>query len=277
MQNARTHSPPSLRQTLALVSTLAALTSAVPAQASAIVALTGRTSESNVNYKGGGDIDYTYVGTTTPVTSLLPSTLGLPATSASHSGVRLLYDWSYTVAWELSQSYSIVGDVSGLNQISGQGMTDVSVVSTQACHHILLTCNKDVIGITGLNSQILTFTVSESTAYTITGTIGGGEAVYMQVWNTTDSKWHSFEHFFGSITSFNQSDTLGPGLYRVINSLNSFKADTAPWTQHATWSYTLSFPDAQVTSVPEPASVGLSLAGVLTTLTLARRKRTASS
>ncbi|MEW5789424.1 MAG: PEP-CTERM sorting domain-containing protein [Pseudomonadota bacterium] len=232
----------------------------LPARAEAVVALVDRVSENNVMYKGPYDPDYTYVGTTVPVTALTgESTLELVG-SDTHTGSSFGYEfWTYTVGWSQSQTFSILGQTSALTQIQAQGATNVSVSDLLQCHVIEeVGCSQHWATITGLNSQSLTFTVSEATDYSISGAISGGEAVFLQVWVESDSKFHSIEHFFGGDKTFSLTDTLDPGLYRVINSLDSFEADTAPWSQNATWSYTLTFPSA----VPEAETWAMLLAGL---------------
>jgi hypothetical protein len=256
----------SQRQFSSRVASIIALLSAsvaLPVQAEAVVSLIDRFSESNVQYKGIFETGYYSGGTTTPVTSLtddLSLTLsGSFATTGSAYGYKY---WDYQVSWALDQSFDYVGQLASVTQISGQGITDVSMDYANACHVIdEVGCHASSATITGLNSQALTFSISEATDYTITGSASGGEAVFLQTWVESDGKWHSIEHFMSgyyTVLDFDQTDTLDAGLYRVINSLDSFTADPAPQTQLATWSYTMTFPSA----VPEPQTWAMLLAGL---------------
>ena len=219
-----------------------------------------RNAVTYASYSGGFAIagDSGSDGSAAPLSALEPAALGL-AGSHTFDGAYLFWTVTYTVNWDLSQSYAVDG---ASHTISGQGsvhLDESSAVIGPNCTPCAAT-----VSITGRNTQTLGFTLDASTAYQFHSETTPGQWMDLQVWNEAAQRWLGLWN--GAIdaqgTVFDRSGTLQAGRYQLLNNPYDFTADGLPPTQDNAWSYTLALPGAQVGAVPEPAGGWLLGAGL---------------
>lgn len=254
---------------------LIALAAAMPlaAQAEPVVSLVGRDSLNYVEYKGESDptgFDGTVAGgTPVPVTSFANPTLSINGGHSGAGSTGVSIEWSYSVGWNQAQGFSLIGSPSALNQISAWGEMSLQAAA-QGCYVFTGLCGPAVVHVTGTNTQVLEFTVSEATAYSFAGQVYGGQLAYLDHWDTAQNKWFPVRQVIVD-KSFAFSGTLNAGLYRVRANPYNFTADLAPPSLVNGWSYTVAFPN--VTAVPEPEAWAMMVAGLISVFGVARRKR----
>lgn len=231
------------------------------AHAIPLATLTERSSVSHVHHFGGfaivgssGDD-----GSTTPVTSLSPATLGI-ADTHQHAGHYMYWDVEYTQTWALTQTYAVDPSTQTISASGSTHLLNDGTVVGLNCTPCLPTMQID-----SQNTQALQFTLTESSRYSFHSVTTQEEWVDLLIWSSVAGRWNPV--WTGALENqgktWDSAGTLQAGLYMLRNNPYGQRADTGHLLHDSAWSYTMTLPDAVLSPVPEPAIAAMLSAGLL--------------
>jgi hypothetical protein len=206
-----------------------------------------------VTYNGGYAIQSASgaAGNSNLTSGLSPPSRHLMGT-AHEAGDYNGHQWSFDVSWNLVQSWA---------------HTDHAILSDGA---LAVTCvGTDVFGARGWNNQEIYFVSNDTTNYHFGGDVTGGQWVDFLKWNPSTSNWDRV--YLGIGGNFSKNGSITAGLYRVIANPNSFVANLNVQPVND-WQWTLTFPDALVSVIPEPGAFLLVVLAFMSTFAMQRNR-----
>jgi PEP-CTERM motif len=244
--------------TLAALALLAAL-AAPAAQAQPVARLDTRDATVHLAYGGG----FATAGKNATVGSLDPiglAGLASPGETGADSFAGSYLGWavSWQVDWDIAQTWAVDHTQ---RVLSGSGHTHLgqsSVVTGPGC----APCTASM-GLYSHNWQELQFVLDAPAVYAFHSEVSLHQGVQINHWNEARQRWLPVVLSVPDGVT-DRSGTLEAGRWQVVNSRTVHVLGSSPASLDEHWNFSLTLPGvAWVSAVPEPASSGLLLAGLV--------------